>query len=103
LIQFITLYPKSIDLEWIDKNITELAVSFGKAPGFRSMNISDGDIMSPAGPTAYSKVVETTFESLEDFMGWVQSPWSQSPEQQAVKNFMIEKDAIMLFLEVKES
>ena len=55
--------------------------------------------MSPAGPPSYSKVVETTWESLEDFMAWVQN---QTPEMQADKDFMIKNGAVLLFYEVKD-
>ena len=101
MIQFLMLYPKSMDIEKVEKNIKDLEASMKNAPGCQSLKVSEGDIMSPAGPPAYSKVFEGVFESLEAFMGWVQSPWAQSAEQQAEKNAMIEQGAVMLFYEIK--
>jgi len=64
-----------------------------------SLKISDGDIMSPGGPPSYSKVVEASFETLEDMMAWVQT---QTPAAQAQKGVMIEKGVVMVYFEVKE-
>ncbi|MGD9091470.1 MAG: hypothetical protein PVF74_01375 [Anaerolineales bacterium] len=102
MIHFIALFPKSIDPEVLDKYISDLAGSYEGVPGFHSLHVSDGDLMSPAGPPSYSRVLEVAFDSLEDFMGWVQSPWAQSPQAQADKNFMIANGVIMLFYEVNE-
>lgn len=74
--------------------------SLKEADGLLSLKLSDGDVMSPGGPPAYSTVLEATFDSLENFMGWVDSPWVQSPEAQADKNFMMEHGAVLIFFEV---
>ena len=39
----------------------------------RSLKISAGDLMSPGGPPPYAKVVEVSFDSLNDMMAFVQS------------------------------
>ena len=53
--------------------------------------------MSPGGPPSYSKVIEASFETLEDMMTWVQTPAAQ-----AQKEVMVEKGVVMLYFEVKE-
>jgi hypothetical protein len=67
--------------------------------GLKIIKMSDGNLLSPGGPPSYSKVLETTWDSLEDFMAWVQN---QTPEMQADKDFMIENGAVLLFYEVKD-
>jgi len=42
-------------------------------------------------------VVEASWQSLEDFMAWVQSPAAQDD-----KDFLIQSGAVLLFYEVKE-
>ena len=74
--------------------------SLKEADGLLSLTLSDGDLMSPGGPPAYSKVLEATFDSLENFMAWIDSPWVQSPEAQADKNFMVENGAVYIFFGV---
>ena len=100
MIHFIALIPKSIDLDFVDRYISELNKSLKEAGGLLSLTLSDGDLMSPGGPPAYSAVLEATFDSLENFMWWVDSPWVQSPEAQAEKNFMMENGAVLIFFEV---
>jgi hypothetical protein len=55
--------------------------------------------MSPGGPPAYSKVVESTWETLGDLMAWVEN---QPPEMQADKEFLHKNGGIILFYETKE-
>ena len=69
------------------------------ADGLKTIRVSDGHLMSPGGPHSYSKVVESTWESLEVFMAWAQN---QSPEMQAEKNFLLKNGAILLFYELKD-
>jgi hypothetical protein len=102
MISFLALFPKSLDNELVDNYIFKLVGSFKQVAGFQSVKVSEGDLMSPGGPPAYSKVVEGSFDSLETYMGWVQSPWTQSPEAQAEKVHLIENGAILLFYEVSE-
>ena len=99
MISSITLFPKSIDSKKIEDIISQLSNSMKSASGLKTLRVSDGDLMSPGGPPSYSKVVETTWESLEDFMAWAKD---QSPERQAEKKFLIKNDAILLYYEVKD-
>ena len=100
MIHFIALFPKSIDLHIVDRYISGLNKSLKEVDGLLSLTLSDGDLMSPGGPPEYSTVLEATFDSLENFMGWAGSPWVQSPEAQADKNFMMENGAVLIFFEV---
>lgn len=100
MIHFLALFPKSIDLDIVDSYISELNKSLKEVEGLLSLTLSDGDLMSPGGPPAYSTVLEAKFDSLENFMEWVDSPWVQSPKAQADKNFLMENGAALLFFEV---
>ena len=99
MISSITLFPKSIDSQKIEEIISRMIASMQSISGLKIIKISDGSLMSPAGPPSYSKVVETTWESLEDFMAWAQN---QTPEMQADKDFMIDNGVVLLFYEVKD-
>lgn len=99
MIKSLTLFPKSIDPEKIEE-ISSLFISSMKSfNGLQSLESSDGHLMSPGGPPDYSKVLESTWDSLENFMAWAQSP---NPEGQADKDFMLANGAVLLFYEVKE-
>ena len=100
MIHFIALFPKSVDLGVVEKSVSELKESIKQAPGLDTLHVSKGDLMSPAGPPSYSRVLEASFDSLENFIGWVVSPWVQSPEAEADKDFLIENGAILIFYEV---
>lgn len=99
MISSITLFPKSIDSQKIEDIISRMVSSTKSMSGLKIIKVSDGNLMSPGGPPSYSKVVETTWESLEHFMAWAQN---QTPEMQADKDFMIKNGAVLLFYEVKE-
>ena len=97
MINTVTLFPRSISPEEVDDLLTNIIHSFKDADRLNSLKVSDGDIMSPGGPPSYSKVVEASFDTLEDMMMWVQTPAAQ-----AQKGVMIEKGVVMLYFEVKE-
>ena len=97
MINTVILFPKSISPEELNNLISKTIQAFKDAERLNSLKVSEGDIMSPGGPPAYSKVVEASFETLEDMMEWVQTPAAQ-----AQKGVMIEKGAVMLYFEVKE-
>ena len=71
LIHSITLIPKSMDPQRVDDTLSNLIPAFKQAQGLHSLKISEGHLMSPGSPPAYSKVIEASFKSLEDFMAWV--------------------------------
>lgn len=99
MISSVTLYPKSMDANQIEQHITtQLIPSLKKAPGFIVAKASDGHLMSPAGPPDYSKVVEFSFETLEDFYAWTQSG---TEDQEGLKDQMIKAGVVMLFYEEK--
>lgn len=99
MISSITLFPKSIDPPKIEEIVSRIISSMKSTSGLKKIKMSDGDLMSPGGPPSYSKVVKTTWESLEDFLAWAQN---QTPEMQADKDFMIKNGAVLLFYEVKD-
>ena len=97
MINSLTLFPKTIDPKLLEKITAKTISSMKSAKGIRRIYTSDGDLMSPAGPPTYSKVVEAAWESLEDFLDWTQSPSAQSD-----KDFLIENGAQLLFFELDE-
>jgi len=99
MIKSLTLLPKSIDPEKMDDISSRFISSMKAAKGMQSLKASDGHLMSPGGPPAYSKVFESSWDSLENFMAWAQS---QKPEDHVDKNFMLENGAVLLYYEVKE-
>jgi hypothetical protein len=48
-----------------------LVPEFAKAAGIRSLHLSDGTVMSRGGPSPYSRVLEASFDSLEEWMAVV--------------------------------
>lgn len=97
MINTVTLFPKSISPDELDDLLPNIIHSFKDAERLKSLKVSEGDIMSPGGPPSYSKVIEASFETLEDMMTWVQTPAAQ-----AQKEVMVEKGVVMLYFEVKE-
>jgi hypothetical protein len=97
MINSLTLLPKSIDPERLDDLISKLIPSMKQANGLLELKVSEGPLMSPGGPPSYSKVIEASWESLEDIMAWAQTSAAQDD-----KDFMIESGAILLFYEVKD-
>jgi heme-degrading monooxygenase HmoA len=99
MIHSLTLYPKSIDSEKLEALLSKHIDSMKNAKGLQAIKVSKDSLMSPGRPSSFAKVLETTWESLEDFMMWVQN---QTPEDHADKNFLIENGAIFLFYEVND-
>jgi len=62
----------------------------------RSLKISAGDLMSPGGPPPYAKIVEASFDSLNDVMAVVQSQTQDARDQ------MKALGALILMYEVNE-
>lgn len=99
MIKSLTIFPKSMDQAKIAEISSRLIPSMKAAKGLQSLQASDGHLMSPGGPSAYSKVFESSWDSLENFMVWTQS---QTPADHADKDFMLANGVVLLFYEVKE-
>jgi hypothetical protein len=99
MINSLTLFPNSIEPEKMEGLLSKLIESMKKAKGLQEVKVSKDHLMSPGGPPAFAKVLETTWASLEDFMAWAQN---QPPEDHADKDFLIENGAVLLFYEVEE-
>ena len=98
MINVLTLFPKSTDAKALDDFISsQMIPTLKQAHGLRSLKLSVGDLMSPVGPPAYSKVVEASFDSMDDWWANVQTPAAQ-----AEKDFLISIGSVMLFYEVNE-
>ena len=97
MINSITLFPNSMESEKLEDIISKQIESMKKAGGLLAIKISKGDLMSPGGPASFGKVLETSWDSLEAFMAWVQN---QTPSDHAIKDFLLENGAVLLFYEV---
>jgi hypothetical protein len=98
MINSLTLFPKSIDAERLDDLLSRLISSMKQANGLLKLSVNEGPLMSPGGPSSYSKVLEASWESLEEFMAWTQA----SAAQQDDKDFLIDNGAILIFYEVND-
>ncbi len=98
MINVLTLFPKSTDSKALDDFISsQMIPTLKQAHGLRSLKLSVGDLMSPVGPPAYSKVVEASFDSLDDWIANIQSPAAQ-----AQKDFLKSIGCVMLLYDVNE-
>ena len=66
------LFPKSTDPQTLERFLSAANV-IKQAHGFRSLQQSEGDIMSPLGPPPFSKVIDIPFDSQEDVMAFAQA------------------------------
>ena len=97
MINSITLFPKSIEPKKLESIISKQIESMKKAEGLQDIRLSEGDLMSPGSPSSFRKVLETSWDSLEAFMAWVQN---QTPSDHAQKDFLLENGAVLLFYEI---
>ena len=97
MINVLVLFPISADPKVLDDFLSNTAIPFLKqARGLRSLKISSGDLMS-GGPPPYSKVVEASFDSLDDWMAL-----GESPGVQVLVDYIQSAGALMLGYEVNE-
>ena len=96
MIRVLSLIPNTIEENKRDQIVEKMIQAIQKADGLRSLYVSEGHIMSPGGPPPYSKVLEATFDSFEDFMAWVQTPASQADKEEMMRNM------VGIYYEVKE-
>ena len=98
MINVLFLFPKSTDPTALDDFLfNRLVPGINQARGLRSLKLSAGDLMSPGGPPPYSRVVQASFDSLDDVMAIV-----QSPETQAGRDYIKSVGALILMYEVNE-
>jgi hypothetical protein len=97
MINSLALFPNSIDPELLSNLLSRQIESLKKARGLLSIKMSEGNLMSPGGPPSFGKVLETSWDSLESFMTWVQN---QTPSEDADKDLLLENGAVLLFYEV---
>jgi hypothetical protein len=72
MLDVLMLFPKAADPQELDRFLSEAIPAMKRAPGLRSLRVSAGELMARGAPPPYSKVVEASFESLADFMAFVQ-------------------------------
>ena len=91
------LIPNSMDDSEADKILAHQELSMRESKGNIEVKVSNGAIMSPGGPTAYSRALTAAWQSLESFIEWAQSPAGDRD-----KDVLLENGAILVFYEVKE-
>jgi hypothetical protein len=72
MVHTLIIFPKFTDAQTLDRFFSSTDL-LKQAHGFRSLKQSYGDIMSPMGPSPYSKVIEVSFDSQEDVLAFAQS------------------------------
>ena len=97
MIRVLSLIPNTMEENKRDQLVEKMIGALQQADGLRSLSISESHIMSPGGPPPYAKVVEASFDSLEDFMDWVQTPAAQADKEQMLGN-----GVVSIFYEVKK-
>ena len=97
MIKVLSLIPSTIDENKRDQLAEKIIHAIQQADGLRSLSVSKGHIMSPGGPPPYAKVIEASFDSLEDFMAWVQTPLAQADKEQ-----MLQSGVVSIFYQIKE-
>jgi hypothetical protein len=82
MINVIFLFPTSADSQMLDDFISKgLIPSLKKAKGVLSLKTNDGHIMSRKGPPPYSRIVEATFDTLENLMATAPEDGDAEKEQ----------------------
>ena len=81
MIRALSLIPNTIKEKKRDQLAEKMIHAIQQADGLRSLSVNEGHIMSPGGPPPYAKVIEASFDSLEDFMAWVQTPAAQADKE----------------------
>jgi len=97
MLHVLVLIPKSIEDPELGNIISTATSALKQVNGLLAITINDGNIMSPGGPPPYVKVIEASYESLEVFMDWAQTPAAQVNE-----DLYNESGVVRLFYEVNE-
>ena len=88
MIRVLSLIPNTIEENKRDQIVGKMIHAIQQADGLHSLHVSEGYIMSPGGPPPYSKVLEATFDSLDDFMAWVQTTAAQEDKDEIMDNIV---------------
>jgi hypothetical protein len=97
MVQEVILFPKTDDVEAIDRFIeTYIVPAHRQTPGCRSLTINHEPLMSPFGAPAYSRIIVATLGSIEDMMAIGGSELIQSSEEEKPEGMQV------LFYEFEE-
>ena len=91
------LIPNLMDDSEAARILAHQELSMREAKGNIDVKVSNGPIMSPGGPSAYSRALTAAWQSLESFIAWAQSPAGDRD-----KEVLLENGAILVFYEVKK-
>jgi hypothetical protein len=86
MVEVLVMFPKPEEPSALEAFVAAFVPDLESAPGCRSVRVSTGDVMSRGGPPPYVRIVEATFDSLGDWMGWVMAP-ARAQHQQEFDRF----------------
>ena len=90
------LIPNAMDDSEANRILSHQELSMRGTNGNIEVKVSKGAIMSPGGPSGYSKALTASWESLESFIAWAQSPAGDKD-----KDVLLENGATLVFYEVE--
>jgi hypothetical protein len=68
MVQVLFLFPRTTAPAELDEFLAAFLPRLRQARGVRSVVASAGEVISPAGPPPYARVVQADFDSLADVM-----------------------------------
>ena len=75
----IALYNTPANVDAFNEYYTSTHVPLAKGlPGLRSYEVSDGTVMTPAGPAAYHLIAILRFDTMSDLQAALASPTGQA-------------------------
>jgi heme-degrading monooxygenase HmoA len=91
------LIPKTMDHSEAIRILSHQSLSMREANGNIEVKVSKGAIMSPGGITPYGMAMTASWDSLENFIAWAQSPAGDKD-----KDVLLENGATLVFYEVED-
>jgi hypothetical protein len=79
MLDVLILFPKVDNAQVLDDLVSRMIPDLKQARGLVSLRVSDGDLMARGGPPPFSKVIEASFQSLPDFMAFVDERNQEDP------------------------
>jgi hypothetical protein len=106
MLDVLMLFPSSGEVSEIDDFIAGFVADIKPTEGLRSLRVSTGDVMSRGARPPFNRVVELSFDSLDNWMAWVLAPArapNQDAPERAAKGAALERlQPLILFFDVAE-
>ena len=95
--QMVVTYYTPEDPKEFDRYYFETHVPLAKTiPGLRRFELTEGPVLTPAGPSDIHRIAMLYFDSVEAIRAAFASPEGQATAQDAQK-FMTDRDTMLLF------